>query len=207
MYLARQNVARRKNLIRNIIAYVLVWVILVFPITFMPVGHRSDSFDFTVGSNATGGIRRQSRNTSIDEIRNYEMRPSISEHPFTEYFIDSWLFPFRHDLQAYIIENVNESLWDAFGGRGVIWTAEPHINTVQFSNAPPHVGATVSVGTTRNNNFMPFVAGIMVAWGIWILSQGIKVSRQNMRTRPVRAAKPDPVALEYQRLSNTNDYV
>jgi len=48
-----------------------------------------------------------------------------------------------------------------------------------------------------------FALGMLAAWGIWIAVRGIKVLRRHMHTMAPRLPKPDPVALEYQRLMSS----
>ena len=48
--------------------------------------------------------------------------------------------------------------------------------------------------------FMHFMLGIMAAWGVWIAVRGFKIAYRHLQNKTPRPRRPDPIALEYQRL-------
>jgi len=203
MYLARQNVARKKNLIRNIVAYVLAWVVC------LGLMHT------------TAVVRRPMHSASV----------AVSE-PFAQQIPQSFQFrqnrlefcPYTVEsmLEAYIIENVFEridNVFENFSARGwmypnyrindVVSFYAPRFNTVQLAPTAQHVTAFSSSNMTSRSNSNPwsFVVGVMFAWGVWILARGISISRQQLQSRPKRSFRPDPVSMEYQRLSSMDDHI
>ena len=199
MYLARQNVARKKNLIRNIIAYVLAWVVCF-------------GMMHTVGA-------RQVHSTNIAFSEPFV---EVMEQPFN---IRQNVFEFHPNifesaLEAHNIENAFGHIADALerfeirGWINPIYFADDVLRVVSensMARSRAYTAHTISVpryvtAHTRNYNSWFFVVGIMFAWGVWILARGIQVSRQHYQSRPRKLTKPDPVAMEYQRLSSMTDY-
>jgi len=62
------------------------------------------------------------------------------------------------------------------------------------------IQAYVPTAVQRHDFLWYFVLGVMVTWGVWIVARGIRVLGRHMNRKAPRALKPDPVAIEYQRL-------
>ena len=178
MYLARQNVARKRNLIRNIIAYIAIWPILFA--SYFGLLHRHIGVSQTVTGTNTG-------------IHGHFGMPQVFS--FGRGDVEFRPYSIENSAQVYIIERMNE----AFSG----WLYPQNILT-QYVSIPGRSG-TFMATYTHNYSFWFFIVGIMFAWGIWILARGINTARQHMQNRPVKPSRPDPVALEYQRLSSMAD--
>ena len=147
MYLAKQNVAQKKTLVRHIIAYILA--LPLFHIVF----YRFVPQYVTAYAQAPPGQMI---------IRN------VREWP--QYFIMPW------HANDFVVADVG----------------------VSYNVVMAHQQAATSIA--GHNNLWYFVLGIMAAWGIWIAALGIKIAYRHLKNRAPRPAKPDPVAMEYQRL-------
>ena len=191
MYLARQNVARKRNLVKNLVAYALAWLALIIFgfVAFAGPASSSASADAAVviGNSGIHGHR--------DIVYIQPFPQEISGYPFR-------FHRFGDRLEAYIFENVQGHITNALESFTIVpWTA-PTFNTVQL-----HTTANYSVmlpemtETLHYNYFWFFAMGILVAWGVWILARGLQVTRQHMQSRPKKISRPDPIAMEYQRLS------
>ena len=75
---------------------------------------------------------------------------------------------------------------------------------IVFPNIARNVEVIEVTTTTQNHNALwHFFLGVMTAWGVWIAARSVKLLRRNMQSRGPKAPRPDPVALEYQRLKAT----
>ena len=157
MYLAKQNVAQKKSLIRHVVAYILVWLALFA------------SFNAAIGFFHAGDTVAYANNT-MQRTQRPMIFSSIGEVP--QYHISTW------PMEFYINE---------FGVR-------------VGANAQPQLWAVSNTGSIYNAQLWHFVLGIMTAWGVWIAVRGIKVARRYMKSKPAISPRPDPVAMEYQRL-------
>ncbi|MCL2378455.1 MAG: hypothetical protein FWC77_04930 [Defluviitaleaceae bacterium] len=203
MYLARQNVARKRNLVKNIVAYALAWVLLLsigMSFTSHSTSHRrgvtvgNEAIRFTTPFGASDGVFLPS---------NFYLRESLipdTFDPWPEVFVAN---AFDHSLEAYIIENVAQYI------TGIFDYVERGMRSAPFEVITPLSTGTAWHPHTQvhyNNGFLHFLIGIMCAWGIWILARGTSIFRQHRQIRPRKVAKPDPVVLEYQRLSAMDEY-
>jgi len=179
MYLAKQNVARKRNLVKNIVAYVLVWALLL---PFGMVSFTSYTSHSSMGS-------RVERTAPFGRVITYNT---------------------DNRLEAYIVENIYQYITNAFQGFSGTEVWAHSVETMpSFEIVPRHTETVryVHPSTRSGSNSWFFMVGIMFAWGIWILTQGISMSRQHLQNRPRRPHKPDPVELEYQRLSSMGEYM
>jgi len=217
MYLARRNVARKRNLIKNIVAYILVWVLILVPISATRVTHSTVAIGSTVENEImrfsqpfvhempnTGGNWVRGNRASAQEFRLHQS-DFIPESFVFGNEIRRWIYPFDNIIEAYVIENIEQHIASAIESSiSGTWVAP--INTAHFE-AVPHFATTTARVRTQPNSLWFFVVGIMFAWGIWILARGISISRQTLQSRPKPPTKPDPIALEYQRLSNVDNHL
>ncbi|MCL2528227.1 MAG: hypothetical protein FWE42_07390 [Defluviitaleaceae bacterium] len=167
LYLAKQNVAEKKSLFRNIIAYIVAWPMLHFIIgRLYSWGGRGRAF---AGDRSIAQVQEAMANVDRS-VRIFGS--SGASRPY-----------------VYLQQEVMNA-WggDGFSLREFLLAIEPtaHYVTTQYFS-----------GITTYNLWWHFFFGVMVAWGVYIALLGIKVLRRHMRNR---APKPDPVALEYQRL-------
>ncbi|MCL2361055.1 MAG: hypothetical protein FWC73_04475 [Defluviitaleaceae bacterium] len=171
LYLAKENVAKKKNLVRHVIAYVLVWAVVL----------TASSVHF---------VQPQGRNASVEEshtIFGYVQMPDMY-----------WLNELPYHFQQWELPVVNR--WE-FNNTNFIEVLEARTNDVIMNAGSISPNITVVANTHyARNPFWHFIFGIMAAWGAWILFSGIKVYRKSLRSRPPKAPKPDPVVQEYQRL-------
>jgi len=220
MYLARQNVARKRNLVRNIIAYVIAWIVCF--------GLMHPAF-------ATVNQIGQTHRTNLVIYEPFAQEiPQLFQFGHNSTEIEFCPYTFGYMLETYIVDNVIEHIDNAlesFAVRG--WrnqnnsargrvrsthivndvartVSESAMANAHFYSVHP-AAASQSVAIFANHNNTQYFAvgtmfGIMIAWGVWILARGIQVSRHNMRNMPKKPLKPDPVALEYQRLSREIDH-
>jgi len=163
MYLAQKNVAQKKNLIKNIIAYVIAWTAL-------------HAFQFA--SPIRGGISR-----SYTAVEPHVV--SISND------VIEFIRPFG--VHSY-------GLSDIIHGR----VAFPLGNVSFFVTQNEAIAQPVETMIINNNPGL-FIAGIMAAWGAWILARGFVVVRRHIRNKPRKPSRPDPIAAEYQRLQTAAD--
>ncbi|MCL2405865.1 MAG: hypothetical protein FWC92_10025 [Defluviitaleaceae bacterium] len=194
MYLARQNVARKRSLVKNLVAYALVWLALISIAWVTPATHVNVATAMSLGES--------------DVIR--VTQPFTSGSHRVRGHNEFQAYRFDDALGAYIIEIINNNVANALEG---IPTWLHPVNTVQFEFSPYFTSANASfsrASSAHNSNssssFWFFIVGIMFAWGVWILARGINVARQSVQNRPKRPLRPDPVAMEYQRLSTMADY-
>ena len=181
MYLARQNVAQKKNLIKHAVAYLLVWVILIaMPMGVVrPASMRSPFIQRVSGvsfaqnsSDAWAWEMPALQEPVLREIQQFRLRPNAAE------------------IQAYVFNTVVENLADSLGNYIVV-----HSGTAQ-----PPVSANWTMAVSTNNRWH-FITGIMFAWGVWIAARGVMIARRHLKNKPTGLSRPDPVELEYQRLS------
>ena len=59
---------------------------------------------------------------------------------------------------------------------------------------------TVHANTGGQNVLWPFVFGVLVAWGVWIVVRGVKILRRYLHNRALRTPRLDPVEREIERL-------
>ena len=186
MYLARQNVAQKRNLIKHAVAYLLVWVVLIA----MPIGmvRPASMRPFTHGASSVS-FGQNSSDTWAWEMP--VLREPILQEPIMR---EIELFRQGHsnaEIQAYVFNTVMESLADS-------------LNYMVVQSSPawrPPVPVNVMARTVSTNNRWHFIVGVMFAWGVWIAAQGVKVAHRHLSGRPKSPYRPDPVEQEYQRLS------
>ena len=188
MYIAKQNVARKRNLKRNIVAFALALLILATTsatsVRRVPRQSREAITTTTVMGIDTTGFNQQGRTRRNNQVRLHAFN-GLEEH-----------------LEAVIIYNLRDN-WPGALEQAQLeaWIRPYSFNTAIFET-PWHSNGVVNVGVSSNpahtSPVRVFAMGAMTAWGIWILINAIQITRQNKTTRP---KKPDPVALEYQRLS------
>ena len=173
LYIANKNVTERRNLIRHIIAYVLVWAIVLPLSSFNYVPFRQDTRN------------RHARN-EIAVAQSHILIPDIVEH---------WDIPLIHwSRNGYGIFNAHDTEIFRRNIDEVV-----HALSAFYS---PNVAVTTNTRSGLSQSWH-FIMGALAAWGVWILVRSIKIFRQNARTRAPKAPRPDPVALEYQRLMST----
>ena len=174
MYLAKQNVAQKRNLIKNIVAYVLVWMVLItMSVNFISTTSiRSRRASNPFAASSTIGIQSGMDYIVFDlpEMRPFRWRPGGS------------------DLRAYVFEHVYDSISSSINSNFEFITVDAFA-----APQPLHV-------TTGGNSLWHFIVGIMFAWGVWIAARGITIARRHAGSRP-GSPRPDPVEMEYQRLS------
>jgi len=136
LYLAKKNVAERKNLIKQAVIYAIAWTVLL--VVYAGFWDGADNY-----------LSREGRNA----INTLEVSmPFIPE--------------------AYV-PNIEYAI--------------AVINTYTYMYQRP-------VGN--------YILGAMFAWGGWIVFHAIKRAAENSRPKGAKRIKPDPVAVEYQRLKN-----
>ena len=178
MYLAKQNIKERRNLVRHVIAYVLVWAIIITANVF----HTSTRNFFTTTSSEAPEIEASTMHRGSWAFEDWDLEryrvvlemPDIPAVFITPHEIQAW-------AQTPIVRN-----YEIF----------------QFNNTPPQQVLTgmhtTTVIYTSNFNWA-FAVGAMTVWGIVIISRSIKLLHRR-RQMLAKTPRPDPVEMEYQRL-------
>ena len=213
MYLAKQNVTQKKSLIRHIVAYIIAWaLILIFSsFTFSGQIFRANN-NVAVETQAaqeqqamrTIGMFEFSRpNTwfNIDEFLNelyYELQHELS---YARFHVERALDELSYELHVFLPNNIQRELFVFDPGASYVVT--PSRRDFTFNDAGGiYLTAQQwpATGSIRSYGLWNFVLGIMFAWGVWIAVRGIKIAYRHMNSKTPRLPRPDPVAMEYQRL-------
>ena len=208
LYLAKKNVAEKRSLVRHAIAYALALVILF---TTSAVHHTSDmqfhwepsahSAPLVMDLEMPAGAQRAFPYINMDTMRlpnGMELRTYLESMPDVQWLEDLLT------LERYILNSIatevylrtprrHEGLTATFVEPQNIFTDVGTISTiassgVRTSGARPHESMTM------------FFAGVMVAWGLWIVVRATKVWRRHAKRARVPAV--NAVELEYQRLQS-----
>jgi len=159
LYVAKQNVARKRSLIRHIVAFILALVLFFVSTSF----HFSNNHTAQVNE----AVVFQQMMEDLPVISYDGVRGSVNIGPngiWISRYNDAW------NIMDAIMEIASVAqLEQQFVAR-------------------------------RTMHREMFFLGIFFAWGVWIVVQSVKVVRGNMQNRASRPTKPDPIALEYQRL-------
>ena len=176
LHLARQNVAEKKSLFRHIIAYIIAWPMLhaLYTWVFNGIGRvRSDV-------SAVSSIEVPDRMIRLSNLPNIRMfSQSSSDVPYV------WPYTiFEYAIESYVADALEIARYNVLEALNFAWY-EPVIQSEFYHPSfPPWY----------------FVLGIMSAWGVWIAVRGAKVFRRYLQKRAQLTSRPDPVAVEYQRL-------
>ena len=183
MYIAKQNVARKRSLIRHIVAFALVGIIF-----------------FVSASYSSPAMRALSDHATV--------REAVSDNNLGIHTNIAWDFGhIPYSILPYAIGSVlnerNSNVFDLVTIDDVIimdmirgsWTgaAAPNTGFLSVANWDQPSGMT----STSYFVVSHFIAGLLCAWALWIVVRSVKVVRGNIKMRPV---KIDPIAIEYQRL-------
>ena len=177
MYIAKQNVSRKRSLIRHIVAFILAWI-LFFAISHNSflgvVNFRGDIDEAPVGEAIT--FQQMLEDLPLPVINYNSHRGSFSVGP-NGIWIDG---TYNGNILNILDEFFPVANWE-----------RQTATTATFRNLERQV--FTRMGIHRDMFFL----GVLFTWGLWIVIRTVKIVRSNMRSK---VARPDPIAMEYQRL-------
>ena len=217
MYLAKQNVAQKKSLIRHVVAYAIAWAVILSSFNFGGSAFRARPA-FRAANNvaiSTGTAPEQQamRNIGVYEFRQPNARFNVDgflnelyhelhyELSYARYNIDRALEELYNELRFVLPNNIPRELFVSESGTSYVITPPRREFTLNETGSI-HLSAQAwpATGSVRGNGLWHFVFGIMAAWGVWIAVRGFKVARRHLQNRAPSPPRLDPVAIEYQRL-------
>jgi len=177
MYVAKQNIDRKRSLFRHVAAFVMTLVLLttidyVFVSEDSLTAHSSNPVLFRDVVDLLGFA-------GVDNLRG----PANSTH-----------YSLRGPGGFWSV------LYNNNGSTDFHWIDGQVV--VDFSNAAHFFDQSIGIIPASHTtfNFRHFALGVMLTWGLWIAIRGVKVTRVYLQGREPKSARPDPVTQEYQRL-------
>ena len=216
MYLAKQNVAQKKSLIRHVVAYAIAWAVILSSLNFGgPAFRARPAFRASNVAVATNTTQEQQamRNISVYEFRQPNAWFNVDE------FLDELYRELQYELSyaRFNVERALDELYNElrlFSPNNIPHELFVHESGTSYVITSPRRGFTLNqagdmsvsayswpvTGSVRGNGLWHFVFGIMFAWVVWIAVRSFKVARRHLQNRAPSPPRPDPVAMEYQRL-------
>ena len=193
MYLARKNVAEKKSLFRHVVAYIIAWVVILSSFNFGGPVFRATNGDPIP-------IRTVQEQPVMHNIGMFEFR-----QPNSWFNIDEFLDELFYEMRFVLPNNwpCSRELFAYESGTSYIITP-PHrgfaLNEAGGTYLSAHSWPLPTTGSVRGYGLWHFIFGIMFAWGAWIAVRGCKIAYRHVKNKTPRSPRPDPVAMEYQRL-------